>query len=218
MRHAPRGNSVIGHDRLLMHMVQHVLLGAVAPPLVWLIARRLPLSFELPEWARTALTPLGRLVTHPVTTWLAGTMTVIAWHVPAAFELGQRSEMWRAIQMGSFFVTGLLFWWPVVRPFDNRPVAADARVRPYDRAARWLADERLPRDLIPVYLFTATLPCDALSAFLVFCGRVVYRHQDLADQQAAGAFMWVSITFLYLIPAIVMTVRALSPAQPDFDR
>jgi hypothetical protein len=64
------------------------------------------------------------------------------------------------------------------------------------------------------------LPCDALSAFLVFCDHVVYRLAPrqfgiaaLADQQTAGAFMWVSITLLYVVPAFVMTVHALSPAQ-----
>lgn len=121
-----------------------------------------------------------------------------------AFELGQRSEMWHGIQNASFFVTGLLFWWPVVQP--------------------WPAHARLPQPMIPLYLFTATLPCDALSAFLVFCDRAVYRGHPadlhlsnisaLADQQTAGAFMWVSVTFLYLVPALVMTVRALSPARP----
>ena len=89
-----------------------------------------------------------------MTSWLAGTLTVIVWHVPAAFDLAQRSASWHGIQDASFFVTGLLFWWPVVRP--------------------WPAAERLPRSMIPLYLFAATLPCDALSAFLVFCDRVVY--------------------------------------------
>jgi cytochrome c oxidase assembly factor CtaG len=130
-------------------------------------------------------------------------LTVIGWHVPAAFDLAQRSALWHDIQDASFFVTGLLFWWPVVRP--------------------WPVAEQLPRAAIPLYLFAATLPCDALSAFLVFCDRVVYgqhladhRHfsmSALADQQTAGAFMWVSITFLYVVPAIAMTVRALSPAR-----
>jgi cytochrome c oxidase assembly factor CtaG len=184
-----------------MHMVRHLSLGAVAPPLVWLIAPATPLSFALPPRMRRALTPIGRFLTHPVTTWLAGTATVIGWHVPAAFALAQRSEVWHSVQDASFFVTGLLFWWPVVRP--------------------WPAKERLPRPMIPLYLFAATLPCDALSAFLVFCDRVVY-HQHLAepsrstasalaDQQMAGAFMWVTITFLYLVPAVVMTVQILSP-------
>jgi cytochrome c oxidase assembly factor CtaG len=184
-----------------MHMVRHVLLGAVAPPLVWLVASSIPLSFALPPRLRRGLTPLGRLLTHPLMTWLAGTMTVIGWHVPAAFALAQRSEVWHGVQDVSFFLTGLLFWWPVVRP--------------------WPAAARLPKPMIPLYLFAATLPCDALSAFLVFCDRVVY-HQHiagpgrstasaLADQQLAGAFMWVAITFLYLGPAVTMTVQALSP-------
>jgi cytochrome c oxidase assembly factor CtaG len=71
-----------------------------------------------------------------------------------------------------------------------------------------------------LYLFLATLPCDALSAFLAFCGRVVYpaylnapRRFDnsaLADQQLAGALMWVCVTFAYLVPAVIITTQLLS--------
>jgi putative membrane protein len=195
---------VIGHDTLLIHMVRHVLLGAVAPPLAWLIAPHILSRFRLPPRARVVLTPIGRALTHPVTTWLAGTLTVIGWHVPAVFQLAQRSVPWHAVQDGSFLVTGLLFWWPVVQP--------------------WPAARRLLREMIPLYLFTATLPCDALSAFLVFSDRVVYHrhHVDparaglaaLADQQVAGAFMWVAVTFIYLVPALVLTVHGLSPKHP----
>ena len=74
---------------------------------------------------------------------------------------------------------------------------------------------------MPVYLFLATLPCDALSAFLVFCGHVVYRPylsgdhgmfglSPLEDQALAGALMWVTVTFVYLIPALVLTARLLA--------
>ena len=48
---------------------------------------------------------------------------------------------------------------------------------------------------------------------------VVRRHTPFAivilahHQQGAGAFMWVAITFLYLVPALVFTIRALSPEQ-----
>jgi cytochrome c oxidase assembly factor CtaG len=190
-------------------MVQHILLAAVAPPLIWWSAPVRPILVGLskkgasPFFATDALASLGRVVTHPSTAWLAGVLTVIGWHVPAAFELAQRSDAWHSIENGSFFVTGLLFWWPVVQP--------------------WPAVARLPRAAVPLYLFAATLPCDALSAFLVFCDRVVYRPNTadswpvqvsaLADQQAAGALMWVAITFLYLVPALVMTVHALSPGS-----
>jgi len=65
---------------------------------------------------------------------------------------------------------------------------------------------------VPVYLFLATLPCDALSAFLAFCGHVVYRPHlsALDDQELAGAIMWVAVTFFYLIPALVLAARLLS--------
>jgi putative membrane protein len=188
-----------GHDSLLAHMVRHVILGAALPPLVWLLAPLILRVEWFPPRTRVALAPFGRALTHPATTWLAGTLTVIGWHIPAAFELAQRSEIWQAGQDASFLLSGLLFWWPVVRPW---PVAA-----------------RLSEAMIPVYLFAATLPCDVLSAFLVFSDRVLYRPalvhagnaaaSALAVQQEAGAFMWVVITFLYLIPALLMTVHAV---------
>src|SRR5258708_29387058 len=78
-----------------------------------------------------------------------------------------------------------------------------------------------PRWHIPLYLFLATLPCDALSAFLAFCNRVVYSHyrgshqpfdlSPLGDQQCAGALMWVFVTFAYLAPAAAITIQLLSP-------
>jgi hypothetical protein len=71
----------------------------------------------------------------------------------------------------------------------------------------------------------ATLPCDVLSAFLAFCDRVVYSHylteslkfslSPLQDQECAGALMWMCATFIYLIPAVVVTVQLLSSSASD---
>jgi putative membrane protein len=204
--------AAIDHELLLVHMVEHLLVAAVAPPLIWLSAPILPIWVGLPRWighrahraiVSEAFQPLRLLVRHPITPWLAASLTILGWHLPAAFELAQQSTWWHWIQRATFLATGLLFWWPVVRP--------------------WSAVGLLPHGAMPLYLFAATLPCDALSAFLVFCDRVVYRQylveprpfglSALADQQAAGAVMWVSITFIYLVPAIAMTVQALSPAR-----
>ncbi len=152
------------HALLSVHMVQHVLLMAVAPPLMLIGAPALPLQYGLP-WrsARRAVQrllrspparSLRRFLTRPVVCWLAPVAALIGWHVPAVFELGVRSRWWHDLQAASFFATGVLFWLPVVR-WRAGVVSASP----------WL---------IPVYLFAATLPCDALSAFLVFCDRVVY--------------------------------------------
>jgi putative membrane protein len=146
----------------------------------------------------------GGFLTHPVFCWLASTATVIGWHVPALFAIGMRSEAWHAIEHATFLVAGLLFWLPVIRPWPS--------------LAAW------PRWSVPLYLFLATLPCDALSAFLTFSNRVVYPNylsahrlfdiSALGDQECAGALMWVWVTFAYLGPAAVITIQMLSPRRP----
>jgi putative membrane protein len=77
-----------------------------------------------------------------------------------------------------------------------------------------------PRWTMLPYLFSATLPCDMLSAFLAFCDRVVYPAylstprpfgiSALEDQQCAGALMWTCVTFIYLVPATILTLQLLA--------
>jgi cytochrome c oxidase assembly factor CtaG len=205
--------AVLDHQLLTGHMVQHLLLMTVAAPLILMGAPVITLVYALPQrFVPIVLRPLprcppvhwiGRIVTHPVFCWLASTAAVIGWHIPALFALGMRSEGWHAIEHASFLAAGLLFWWPVIQPWPT--------------LANW------PRWGIPLYLFLAALPCDALSAFLTFCNRVVYPHylsthrlfdiSPLGDQECAGALMWVWVTFAYLAPATVVTIQMLSPHE-----
>jgi cytochrome c oxidase assembly factor CtaG len=173
----------LDHHILTAHMVMHLLIMTVAAPLILFGTRRI-----LVRW-RPRITAC----------WLVGTLTVLLWHVPAVFELTLESHFWHESELASFFVAGIVFWWPVIQSHSS---------------SRWS---------VPVYLFLATLPCDALSAFLVFCGHVVYRPylvgnddrgmfglSPLDDQAMAGALMWVTVTFAYLIPALVLTARLLA--------
>jgi putative membrane protein len=203
--------SDLDHESLIAHMAQHLLLMTVAAPLLLLGAPAVALLQGLPVgFVRSGLGPIlrwtplqwaGRNLTHPAFCWLAGTAAVIGWHIPALFELAVRSEPWHVAEHSCFLVAGFLFWWPIVQPWPS--------------IARW------PQWSLPLYLFLATLPCDALSAFLTFCGRVVYpsylsahRTLDLPaiqDQQWAGTLMWVWVTFAYLAPAVAITLQILSP-------
>jgi putative membrane protein len=203
----------LDHILLTAHMMQHLLLMTVAAPLILLGAPAVPLFHCLsPSFVRAGLSSLlrhpwvqrlTRTVTHPVFCLFASSITLIAWHVPVLFELGMRSPAWHNVQQISFFATGILLWWPVIQPWPS--------------VARW------PRWAIPVYLFFATLPCDALSAFLTFCDRAVYpSYQNgiapfgfspLSDQQLAGSLMWVCVTFIYLFPAVAITMQILAPSS-----
>ena len=193
-------------------MLQHILLMTVAAPLVLLGAPGRPFLQGLPQRfvrrASRSLPPsplfrrLGRVLTDPAVCWVAAMGVLVGWHVPFLFDLALRSGWWHLNEHLSFFATGLLFWLPVVQPWPG--------------TARW------PRWSIPLYLFLATMPCDALAAFLTFRDRVFYTGylaaphlfhlSALQDQEFAGALMWVSATILYLIPAVIVTIQMLSPS------
>ncbi|HXN27154.1 MAG TPA: cytochrome c oxidase assembly protein [Candidatus Acidoferrales bacterium] len=198
---------------LTVHMMQHLLLMSVAPALILLGAPQLALLHGLPQFvARKIVGPLlrwslvkrlERIAGNPAFCWLAATVALIGWHIPAVFELALRWNWLHELEHSSFLGAGLLFWWPVIQPWPS--------------VAHW------PRWSIPLYLFCATLPCDALSAFLAFCDRVVYPSyisaprmfawSPLADQQCAAAMMWVAVTIILVIPAIVVTMRILAPQE-----
>jgi putative membrane protein len=202
------------HELLSIHMVDHVLLMAVAPPLILLGAPLRSLMQAFPQrfvrkvstgflsWLpmRRSRQRLSRAFGNPIFCWLAAVITLIGWHIPAAFDLAMRSNVWHALEYACFFVTGLLFWRPVIQP--------------------WPRLAHSPRWSIVLYLFFATFPCDMLSGFLTFCDRVVYpcylsgtRHfsiSPLQDQEYAGALMWVCVTLIYLLPAVIITTQLLS--------
>jgi len=199
------------HDLLTIHMVKHLLLMTVASPLIWLGAPVKPLMRGLPQksaqlavnrlFRSAPVKKLGEFLGNPAVCWLAASATLIGWHVPALFMLGMHSTMWHEIEQISFLASGLLFWWPVIQP---------RRI-----------DSTRPEWPILLYLFLATVPCDVLSGFLVFCGRVVYPmyfssphslgFSALADQEYAGALMWTWVTVVYLIAGTFFTARLLLP-------
>ena len=202
--------AALDHAMLTAHMVQHLLLMTLAPPLILLgVPVKPPLHGRLQAIGRPLrsgpMQKIGRALTHPALCWFAAAGTLVVWHIPSMFVLGLRSEMWHSIQQASFLAAGLLFWWPVIQP---RPTVS-----------KW------PESSVLLYLFLATLPCDILSGFLVFCDRVVYPvflsspqsfgRSALEDQQRAGALMWTCVTVVYLIAAAIVAVRLLVPRRSE---
>jgi cytochrome c oxidase assembly factor CtaG len=206
------GSPLVAYDHhlLTVHMVQHLLLMTVAPPLVLLGEPLAGLRQGLPRLGQVVLGRLlqppfvqrfVRMLTRPTLCWTVSALTLVGWHVPALFTLALHSEVWHAVEQSSFLGAGVLFWWPVVQP---RPSATTG-----------------PQWSTLLYLFLATLPCDVLAGFLVFSDRVAYpvyfsmpRHFGLSvveDQQFAGALMWTCVTLVYLVPAAIVSTRLLSP-------
>lgn len=202
---------------LSAHMVQHLMLMSVSPPLILLGAPMLPLLRGLPRtfahdgvgpflnWP--ALRRLGNSITHPLTCWILMAVTLFAWHTPAAFDLALGSPGWHKIEHACFLGAALLFWWPVIRPFPIQ--------------AKW------PLWIVPIYLLAGDLLNTVLSAFLTFSDHVFYRPYltvprlfgttALSDQTCAGVIMWVPGSIVFLIPAALIAIHCLS-ASPSLVR
>ncbi len=204
----------MGGFLLTAHMVQHFILMSVAPPLLLLGNPMVPMLRGLPRSiVRDGLGPwfsmgwvhgLQRFLTAPAFGWLAMNVAYVGWHIPVAYELTLRSQSWHQVEHGCFFFTSLAFWWQVVQPWPSR----------MRFSSRWT---------VLFYLITADLVNTALSASLAFSGKLFYptyaavpRISALSptnDQVAAGAFMWVIGSGVFLIPAIAITVTLLAPRK-----
>jgi cytochrome c oxidase assembly factor CtaG/polyferredoxin len=197
---------------LSAHMTEHLLLMMIAPPLILLGEPMLPLLRGLPKaWVKEGLGPfltwpaLRRFfgwLTAPLVTWLIFAISTIFWHLPLFYELALGSPTWHGVQHASFFWSGILFWWPIIRPGPIR--------------YRWPLWIGIP------YLLTSDFINTGISAFYIFSDRVLYPTYEAVrmsgltareDQTLAGAIMWVPGSIVYLLPAVGIAMKLLSNSR-----
>jgi putative membrane protein len=189
------------------HMVEHLLLMSVVPPLLLYGWPVVPLLRGIPRCLRhgvigplirsSGLRRLGYWLGAPLVAWLAMNLTFLAWHVPAAYDFALEHESWHAFEHLCFLGTSLLFWWCILRPWPAEP-----------HRSSWG---------ILIYLISADVVNTLLSAFLAFCGRPVYPYYlnrtnpfQLAaeeDQVLGAVIMWVLGSLVFLAPAVVIAYR-----------
>lgn len=186
-----------------IHMVQHLLLMLVAPPLLLLGA---PITQLLrvvsPGFRRRVLLPFlhsGPMVflSHPVTAWLLFTLVLWGTHFSPLFDVALENPPVHQLEHGLYLVAAMLFWFPVV--------GADPGPRRLGYPARAL------------YLLLQMPPSSFLAMAVLFAGAPLYDHyaalgapygvSALADQQAAAGIMWVW-SDMTLIAAILLVVGA----------
>lgn len=193
---------------LSVHMVQHLILMSVVPPLILLGWPVVPLLRGVPVWIfRLAPGPLlrvpwlrrlGRWFISPLVAWIVMNAIFIGWHVPAAYDFALKHETWHDFEHICFLAGSILFWWCIIQPWPSR------------RRQGWM---------LLVYLLSADLVNTALSAFLAFCGRPVYSYYvihsnpfdiaPLPDQILGAVIMWVVGSFVFLVPSVSIAMRLL---------
>jgi putative membrane protein len=184
------------------HMVQHVLILAVAPPLILLgrpwstISRTLPVALR----RTTARAVMQRTWMAPALALAVFCGVMVAWHVPVLYDATLRSSAVHVLEHGLFLGAGLLFWSQLIDapPFRS---ALDAPKRALYAALGIAAGSALGLALAlasaPLYAGYADLPSrpGGISA--------------LADQHLAAGIMWVPGSIPFAAAFLVFVHRWL---------
>jgi putative membrane protein len=193
---------------LIAHMVQHELLIMLAPPFI-LLANPVPVLL----WGlgRNPRLQAGHLLTRHSATrrvrdllgsmpvaWSLYVINLWVWHYPALYDAALRVPWIHDLEHVLFFVTALVFWWPVIQP-ASRPA-------PIQHGLRVL------------YLFFAATQDTILAGLIALSREVLYPHYQTAlrpwdltpqeDQIGGGIVMFAVGSTTYAI-AILILINAL---------
>ena len=173
---------------LSAHMVQHLLVTMVMPPLLlkglpaWLVDKLLDLPLVY---------PIMRRLTSPLVALGLFTAVFVVWHAPQFYQMALGNELVHALEHQLFMGSAIIMWWPV-----------------------FSTSERLPRLSDPasiLYLLLQSIVPTLLGAIITFADEPIYPYYGAAfrifnvsaldDQQAAGLIMWLggaAITLFYI--------------------
>ncbi|MBF8299417.1 MAG: putative rane protein [Dehalococcoidia bacterium] len=195
----------IADDLFSMHMVQHMMLMMIGPPLILLGAPTTPILKGLPRSARKSLVaPLMRspaahavyrFFAHPVTIFLLYTINLWLWHFYGnAYETAAQSMWVHILEHWTFIITASLFWWVVI---DPRPMRSNLS---YLTRMIFIGVTMLQKVLLGAFI---TYRHDALYAYYAAKPRL-WGLSPLYDQHLAAMWMWIGGTLILLIAIVVV--------------
>lgn len=193
-----------------MHMAQHMLLIAVAGPLLALARIGIPINaavaavspaaaaaLSLPrKWLRLLLMPSVVFILHGAVIW--------GWHFPSLFELALRVEWIHTLEHLSFLIAGYWYWTVLIRHSENEGYAS---------ASVSVLSTLMHTGLLGALFTFAQRPL--YSAYIDTQGSVA---MALQDQQLAGLLMWIPMGACYLIGGLAFAAAWLRTAERGRER
>jgi putative membrane protein len=173
------------------HMVQHLLLTLVMPPL---------LLWGVPGWMvrpllrARPLAAAARAVTRPTRAFVIFNVVVAAWHLPPVYNTAMAYHSVHILQHLMFMSAAVLMWWPLLSPLPELP--------------------RLSYPGQMLYCFLMSIPMSIVAIYVAMADRVLYPAYaaaprlwgvtPLTDQHIGGLIMWVpGGLFFYVVMSFV---------------
>jgi putative membrane protein len=185
------------------HMVQHVLLGDIAPLLLLLALSRVimrPVTRRLIGIER-ALGPFA----HPLTALVIWLGLMYAWHIPALYDAALEHPVVHLLEHVSFFAAGTAVWWPLIQPVPMRHQLTG---------------------LQPIaYIGSAKFGLAALGLALTWSSTVFYPYYEtvpriwglsaIEDQNVGGVIMMLEQSLTFGLVLAALFVRMLTQSETD---
>ena len=175
------------------HMVQHLLLTIVGPPLM-LIGT--PEWFLRPIVRNRTLFSIARFLTYPAVAFVLFNTDFFLWHAPAFYDATLINSTLHVFEHLTFIATSVLFWWPLLSPSRDLP--------------------RLSLGGQVLYLFLGGMPSVLLGAGLTFAPPLYAPYiaaprawgiSAATDQQLGGLIMWVPVNLGYIVVMSIFFLR-----------
>lgn len=206
------------------HMVQHLVLTLVIPPLLLAGTPAFMADGLLaPLLARRVTRSIARTITRPLVALGAWTVALFVWHLPGPYAAALGSHAMHFVQHAALLSTAVLAWWPVASPSRRLPA--------------------LPYAAQILYLFAFGMPMTIVAAMITGAEHVLYPFYTpapqaaalapLEDQRLGGIIMWVpagvvplvaftAVFFRWVIaesedrtePAVAPPLQPVPPAAP----
>jgi putative membrane protein len=182
-----------------VHMLQHVLLGFVAPPL-------LLLSLSRSMVRRLVTIPGVHLITEPIPAQVIAGAVMVVWHLPVFYDATLASEEVHIVEHVMFISAGLLLYWPVIHATSSNSIW---QLSPVGKL---------------VYMLIATLPQDGVALVLIFsrvpfydfyarAPRLIAGFTPLIDQTVAGSVLMILGKATLAVAALTIFFRWFGSEQ-----
>ncbi|MDQ2889222.1 MAG: cytochrome c oxidase assembly protein [Gemmatimonadota bacterium] len=173
------------------HMVQHLLLTLLLPPLLiggtpgWMLR---------PLIRQSAVRRVAEFVTKPAMCFVIFNLVIIVWHLPPFYNAAMANHNIHIVEHLMFMAAAVLLWWPFMSPLPELPRLA------------------YPGQLL--YCFLSTIPMSVVAVYITMADHVLYpayasaprlwQLTPMMDQRSGGLIMWIpgSMVF-YLLMTIV---------------
>ncbi|MGK2962040.1 MAG: cytochrome c oxidase assembly protein [Gemmatimonadaceae bacterium] len=184
------------------HMVQHLLLTMLMPPLM---LAGVPGWMLRPLLRFRAIRAIATRITRPIVCFLIFNVVIAGWHVPALYNAAMESHDIHILEHLMFMAAAVLMWWPLASQLPELP--------------------RLPYPGQMLYSFLMIIPMSVIAVYIVMADTILYPYyasaprimnlSPMEDQMLGGLIMWVPGGVIFMIIMTVVFFKWAARGEDD---